>query len=831
MKLVVHVGPGKTGSTAIQSSLQKARARLADDGVVYLGHMMEHAPRRRYEWQRPGGFDAFSRLPAQRGKQEFESVLVDCIAGARAAGMHTCVMSNESWLRRGSLVRQVIEGIKAHESMDVVVVAYARNHARLVSSGYVQWGLLHKTYKGRIRDFREWTAGRDLALHPSIAEWASAFGAGFRLRNYDAAPDVVSDFMRAAGLDAVEVEPVRAYETPSANEIALRALFNDMHEEAVPPSRFSRLFDTARLDFKRPIGRWLGELFPDQSALDELCEALSDDRERINSILRSSGQPEIGNSRSDGSGPGAPEPDALVSTLFQMIVTLARKVESLEQVVDGLARPPEATSGQLAIMARCSRGWPVGMPASDVRDALAPGLGYFGAHATDCLEVAVDSQLSGLRISLHEATPVFLNLRGLELVKAGKAVRLDAEGVKARQSSVAGDDHERNGAELLLAMRGIHSKAETDPWWQAEFDPPLDCDGVRIWNRSDGWGSRSRTLRLEAIGAGGGGRLLHDCHSPESLCRVLGKLTEASGGEALGEWPEAPDEARQWRETQIEVVAQRIRSGDLPLADVPWRLLMQVVDVWGREDDPSEATWTVLAAFLLHQAQGRHGTSIKAMSLLLSSRERLLHLQDKINEVAAALELGRFMLTRHGVKSEGVLRKDPARFVAHMRAVISALESMGREPFLAYGTLLGAVRDQDFIAHDDDIDLMCRSTARSRKEAEQDVLVLKEGLRELGFKVVDLLPNSLNLHVIDKKNGAVMDVFPCWLQDDALCMHMESMKVRGIPEAFVYPRSMLSFHGQEFPAPSQPEAFLQARYGEGWRVSDQFYEWPWSLVQ
>lgn len=34
---ILHIGPHKTGSTAIQVSLQEAGDRLAEHGVVYLG--------------------------------------------------------------------------------------------------------------------------------------------------------------------------------------------------------------------------------------------------------------------------------------------------------------------------------------------------------------------------------------------------------------------------------------------------------------------------------------------------------------------------------------------------------------------------------------------------------------------------------------------------------------------------------------------------------------------------------------------------------------------------------------------------------------------------
>ena len=35
--LLLHIGPQKTGSTAIQHSMHEARARLAAHGVRYLG--------------------------------------------------------------------------------------------------------------------------------------------------------------------------------------------------------------------------------------------------------------------------------------------------------------------------------------------------------------------------------------------------------------------------------------------------------------------------------------------------------------------------------------------------------------------------------------------------------------------------------------------------------------------------------------------------------------------------------------------------------------------------------------------------------------------------
>jgi hypothetical protein len=58
---------------------------------------------------------------------------------------------------------------------------------------------------------------------------------------------------------------------------------------------------------------------------------------------------------------------------------------------------------------------------------------------------------------------------------------------------------------------------------------------------------------------------------------------------------------------------------------------------------------------------------------------------------------------------------------------------------------------------------------------------------------------------------------------------MESMKVRGIDPAIVYPASQVQLCGRMMPAPADPEAYLEERYGAGWRISDQFFEWPWPL--
>ena len=831
VELVVHVGDGKTGTSAIQRMLRESADRLAAAKTAYLGLMFERAPVSLYSWQRARRIEEFHRMPAEQGASELINLLVACTQHARANGIERLIWSNESLLRRGGTAIRALQALPPW--VTVTIVAYVRRHDRWARSAYLQWGIRHKTYSGRLLTFREWAAKRSLALVPKVQPWREAFGDRLRLRNYDAIADVTRDFPMSIGLGDLDLPGARRNLPPAPAELALRAAFNDMHEGRVAPNRFTTLFGSEQVDFDRSLSDWIERLLPTREDLAVIREAAASDAEAMNALLEKSGQPPLDVSPSESSKTMV-DMAAVSTALMQMLAVQAQRIETLERRLNAI----EPTASHVLAQAGTDAGIS-GLRAAppdtdldpDVVDALAPALGYFGAHPLDCLEVPVKRAIHGLKLSINEQKPIFLNLRGLELVRGGKAVRVEASSCHPTQSSVAQGEN-ATGAMNLMAMRGIHSRAELVPWWQVRFDTPVAVDSLRIWNRSDGWGCRSRTLRVEELGEDGEVvGLLHDARSQGQLVECMRALAEAAGQPEMAAWPDGSSAGREVRSQLVSIVAERLRSGQLRPDNVAWRALLQGIDVWGKDGEPTDDTWAIIAAFLLCQHKHGGGTSLKAFSLLLRDRARLLRLQEELNVIAAISGMGRYMLTRHGVKTQGILRRDPEKFVSHLQAVISTLRSLGREPVMAYGTLLGAIRDGDFIAHDDDIDLLYRSGASSRETAEQDILELKSDLRARGFRVVDLLPNSLNMHVIDPANGAVMDIFPCWLEEGRLQMHMESMKVRGIDPGIVYPSRDMGFRGAQLPAPAKPEAFLRERYGDGWGVSDQFYEWPWPLKE
>jgi hypothetical protein len=215
------------------------------------------------------------------------------------------------------------------------------------------------------------------------------------------------------------------------------------------------------------------------------------------------------------------------------------------------------------------------------------------------------------------------------------------------------------------------------------------------------------------------------------------------------------------------------------------------------------------------------------LGVMLNTHERLEAAVAEANRLLSA-KLGRDVQMAAGKhafqESRLMLQKDA--FLRGLDQIFPAMQACGVQPMLAYGTLLGAVREGGFLAHDDDVDLLYFDGSKSRAEAMEGRVALVEKLSDLGFELVHDFRNA-NFHVTNGESK--FDLFPCWQEGRNLQVMQSYPTYMPMPVGVVLPLGQVQMYDRTYPAPANPQAFLKWRYGAGWSVPDPYHEWPWEM--
>jgi hypothetical protein len=462
------------------------------------------------------------------------------------------------------------------------------------------------------------------------------------------------------------------------------------------------------------------------------------------------------------------------------------------------------------------------------RSVLLPSLGYFGGNAVNYLPVPVDGPVSQIRVFLPK-TEGELDLRGIELYQGGRRVTVDDAKTTVDQSSDARRPGNRRSP---FVLGGIRSRKETGPWWTVAFDSPVVADEVRVLNRLDGWGARSRHLTVAVAGPDGRYSTVRSVDSDRVVTSTLELIARLTGRELDASVLASEQAAASARTEVLAELARRAGEGLLTPDREEQRLLASLVrrHRLAEGDTLTDDEWTLLGHLLAAERLRVPGTatSMRSFHRVLDTREALRRLETEANRAGEVLGTPQAVLTRHGLTNVGGLRERSAEHVALMQKAAAALAERGYPAMIAYGTLLGAVREGDFLAHDDDIDMLIPLQASTREQAEEQLAALHRQMREDGWGISR--PNSYtNFHLTDPRTRLHIDVFPLLVDGDSTQLHMEKMQLRAIPTSVVLPPSTITFLGEEMLAPAEPEAFLAERYGDGWGTPDPFYDWPWRL--
>jgi hypothetical protein len=164
--------------------------------------------------------------------------------------------------------------------------------------------------------------------------------------------------------------------------------------------------------------------------------------------------------------------------------------------------------------------------------------------------------------------------------------------------------------------------------------------------------------------------------------------------------------------------------------------------------------------------------------------------------------------------------------------LLDALREAGVDAFPAYGTLLGAVREQDFIGHDSDVDLGYVSRETHPLDVVRESFRLQRFLKERGYAVDRYSAAAFKVDVVEA-DGTVrgLDVFGGYFLHGYLYLLGEI----GTPfeKEWIVPLGTCTLAGRTLPAPARPEKLLEATYGPAWQVPDPafHFETPRSTVR
>jgi len=341
-QLRIHIGTGKAGSTAIQNFCSSHTAKLRELGVHYWGLNLEgcNAPDS-LTWQCPTGTAMLQKLPNQQAAEQLQQALTKAVEQLPEGA--TALWSNESIYERPAVYIPLLKAIAARPDVELLVIAYARNHTGYVASAYKQWGIKHKTYRGKLLGFRDWFTSRQefLSYGKRLALWDSAFADRFRLANYNSSGDVVahiSQFLPAAAAALHKSADLQVNASPPDKLLALYALYNSQFDDPVSPQAFQALRQRVpqlRQFKERPFPP-LQQLYPSAAELRQAQELLAEDAALVNTMLRRHGQPPL----PDGNGAAAqtpPQPNtqelgtALLQQLMAVVVAQDQRISELQK--------------------------------------------------------------------------------------------------------------------------------------------------------------------------------------------------------------------------------------------------------------------------------------------------------------------------------------------------------------------------------------------------------------------------------------------------------------------------------------------------------------------
>lgn len=150
----------------------------------------------------------------------------------------------------------------------------------------------------------------------------------------------------------------------------------------------------------------------------------------------------------------------------------------------------------------------------------------------------------------------------------------------------------------------------------------------------------------------------------------------------------------------------------------------------------------------------------------------------------------------------------------------------GLDLYLTWGTLLGAVREGGFIAHDMDVDLAYLSAASVPHEVVEEHEVIVRVLAAEGYAVRPASRGQMHVNIANGRSARTafdLDIWTTWIADGRY-FHYPDIQGELASDSIV-PLAPTTLLGTSLLAPAVPADLLEAFYGPRWREPDPDYAW------
>lgn len=282
-KLLIHVGAGKTGSTAIQNTLDKNKELLSNNNIKYLGMMLENCTSSIASWQYPDGWVEFYNEGLEKKLSEinmlFEKEFLDSDEDS------VFIWSNEAFFEHPLLFKEIIDNLKKLPvDFTVEIFGFLRSHEQWLFSAYVQWSIKHKTYPGKVKSFKEWYHPEKVNFSSKVKNWLSIRNSVALFKSYDLQIDVAQSFFDHIGLsEYIKQKPSNT--RASSTALMMWALYNNTIDGPSHPNELQNLLSVNNVVNGTSHKISINELFLDASDLKLIEDDCENDRCLLNELL------------------------------------------------------------------------------------------------------------------------------------------------------------------------------------------------------------------------------------------------------------------------------------------------------------------------------------------------------------------------------------------------------------------------------------------------------------------------------------------------------------------------------------------------------------------